>query len=156
MRKIGAAYTLSDADTPGAFNTHRARSRSPFIVFGSAGAAWRQLSIAQRINTIFGLAALAALIWLWGSGARNSSHVSAPSRVVGFLRRRRMPARVLGLLLMVLAFALCIGAALITMGTHFKGSAGALLSLSPLYAIFSWILFDALYLYGRGLWRRKQ
>ena len=155
MRKIGAAFTLSENDTPAAFDARRAQSRSPLILFSTARGAWDELSRAQRINTVLGLAALAALLWLWGAGPRNSTHVSAPSRVVGFLRRRRLPARVLGLLLMLIAVALSIGATLLTMGNHFKGH-GTLPTLSPLYAIGAWILLDMLYLYARGLWRRKQ
>jgi len=153
MRKVAVASTLGDNDTPAGFDARRARSRSPMVLLSSAHAAWRQLSLAQRINTVLGLVAALALLWLWGSGARNSSSVSAPSRVVGFLRKRRLPARVLGVLLMVLAFAGSIAAALVTMGTHFKGS---MATLSPLYAILAWVLLDLLYLYGRGLWRRKQ
>jgi hypothetical protein len=158
LRKIEIAYALGEDDTPAAYDMRQARLKRPGGLFPAMGAAWGTLSRSQRINTLFGLAAIIALLWAWGAQSYQTSTVPlGPHRALGFLRRKRLAARVLGLLLMLFAFAGSIGAALLTMGGAFKsGPVQQDSALSPLYAVVAWVVLDLIYLYGRSFWRRTQ
>jgi hypothetical protein len=109
------------------------------------------LSLPQKIN--LGLESLLLLLALVAVGARprpnTTGYASAPSRVTGFLRRRRLPWRIAGVLLMALTvfftwFTSAPG--------EYQGSAFVLLRMPALFAV--WIALDGLYLIGRALWQR--
>ncbi|HVF09272.1 MAG TPA: hypothetical protein VNA16_00615, partial [Abditibacteriaceae bacterium] len=158
-REFAVAYALSGADTPEAYEVRQARLKRPPGLFLATGAAWGALSRAQRINALLGLAALIALLWAWGAQSGQASTVPlGPHRALGFLRRKRLAARVVGLALMLFAFAGSIGAALLTMGAVFKSGAAQQqeAAVSPLYAVAAWVVLDMLYFYGRSFWRRTQ
>lgn len=72
---------------------------------------------------------------------------SAPSRITGFLRKRRLPSRILGVVLMVLSAAI-IGET----ARRFFFAEGDI--TMPALALTIFVLADALYLSGRRLWQR--
>jgi len=158
LRKIAAAYALNKNDTPAAYDARQASLKRPGALFPAIGAAWTALSRAQRINTLLGLIGVIALLWAWGAQSYQVSTVPlGPHRALGFLRRKRFAARVLGMFLMAFAFAGSIGAAVLTMGGVFKSDAVQQDSvLSPLYAVVAWVMLDFVFLYGRAFWRRTQ
>jgi hypothetical protein len=120
-----------------------------------AGApSWNDLSHAQQASLVLGVLVFVCLIGaaLLLPATRASYENSAPTRVTSFMKKRRLPSRITGLLLMVLA----VGAVVFT---AFQLEAGVthkvffgLLS-APLLFIF-WIVLDAIYYLGRKMWRR--
>jgi hypothetical protein len=126
------------------------------VVFGAIGQAWRSLARAQQINTLLGVLALSAFLWAWGAeGVRKTQAPLGPNRALGFLRRKRLFGRLLGALLVLGAFAGSIWVAVLTMsGTYKHLPLVQQLGLTPLHALFAWIVLDALYFYGRALWQR--
>jgi hypothetical protein len=157
LRKTAIASTLNEADTPEAFDNQRRRGRSPLIVMGSIGGAWKQMARAQQINVLLGLVALGALLWAWGAqpGYKPQTPLG-PNSALGFLRRKRLLGRLLGAFLVLGAFAGSVGAALVTMsGTYKHVPLVQQLGLTPLHALLAWLVLDALFVYGRALWQRK-
>ncbi|MDQ3814148.1 MAG: hypothetical protein M3347_09380 [Armatimonadota bacterium] len=154
--KLAAAFTLGDSDTPTAYDERQARLRRFSGLVIAARESGQRLSRAQRLNTILGLLLFAALLWAWGAQVDSRATVpSGPNRALGFLRRRRLGLRLVGLLLMILAVAGSLYAALLTMGATFKApDVAPTPTLTPLHAIIAWIVLDGLYLYGRSLWGR--
>lgn len=119
---------------------------------GSARVAWNKLSRAQRAATIFGALAVLASLAFWGAGARAAGLESGPQRVVGFLRKRRMGGRMLGLFFMLLAW---LGTVAIVAWSVF-GLMRETAQWSPLYALPIFAALTMLYVYGRRLWRQVQ
>jgi hypothetical protein len=156
LRKTAVAFALDASATPQAFEARRDNSRSPAVVFGAVGQAWRNLARAQQINTLLGLVAAAAFLWAWGAeGVRKTQAPLGPNRALGFLRRKRLLGRLLGALLVLGAFAGSIWVAVLTMsGTYKHLPLVQQLGLTPLHALLAWIVLDALYFYGRALWQR--
>lgn len=108
------------------------------------------LSPPQKMTAILQVATLVfAALWFSRINSTAPEH-SAPSRVMGFLRRRRMPARILGLICMAVA----IGA---TYWTATNPPAEILSTphwQSPPLIFGLWLACDAFYLAGRALWMR--
>jgi hypothetical protein len=121
----------------------------------AAGApSWDDLSHAQQICLVLGVLVIVFLIGaaLLLPATRASYENSAPTRVTSFMKKRRLPSRIAGLVLMMLAIG-------VIAFTAFQLEAGVthevffgLLS-APLLFIF-WIVLDAIYYLGRRMWRR--
>jgi hypothetical protein len=150
LKKTAVATTLSDADSSSAYDDRQRAQKKPLAVFKALGTAWGTLSRAQRVCTTLVFAALFALLWSWGAGiSRTPLVLSGPSRVVGFLKRRRWATRVPGAFFMALAWAGSILAAIYCLSWTQKFVPG----IGPLHALAAWIVCDALYIYGRALWK---
>lgn len=108
------------------------------------------LSLPQKINLISQLA-LAGLLLFWSIQLPYASgyESSAPSRVTGFLKKRRLPSRIAGILLAAVAISLTV----ITARMAFSNESTPFLLQPPL--LFGiWIALDGLYLIGRAFWQR--
>ena len=150
LKKTAVATTLTPQDSSQSYDTQRRAQKKPLALFKAIGAAWRTLSGAQK--TVTSLCVLASLLALWSWGAqspRESISLSGPSRVVNFLKRRRLAARVPGAFFMLLAWVGSILAAIYCLSWTQKFVPG----IGPLHALGAWILCDVLYLYGRALWK---
>jgi hypothetical protein len=112
------------------------------------------LPLAQKINLVLQLV-LPILLLLWSArpAAPAGYESRAPSRVTRFLKKRRMPWRIAGLLLM----------ALVLMVTFFSSRLGFGAASTPAntFSIFRppllfgfWLVLDCLYFGGRALWQR--
>jgi len=116
----------------------------------SAGApTWAALSRPQKINLVMGVLLLGALwlAWIFKPKPPTPYESSAPSRIKKFLRKRRLPSRILGGALM--AFAII--AILLSARAAFWG--GSTL-LSPTRAVWVFLVCDAIYFAGKKFWRR--
>lgn len=152
LRKTAVAYALDAGDTFAAYENRRAAMRGIGAVPLALGAAWETLSRAQRINTVLGLLACVALLWMWGAqSSKRAAPLPGPQRAVGFLRRRRLSARGAAALLMALAFIGSIAVAVVCLSWSSNLISSA---LTPLHAVFGWLLLDALFLWGLRLWQR--
>lgn len=151
VKKTAIATTLTDADTSDAFDLNARAQRKPLATFRALGAAWKTLSRAQRVCTALVLLALAALTWAWGARPpRREVVLSGPTRVIGFLKRRRLQMRAPAFLLMLLAWIGSLAAAIYCLSWTQKIVPG----IGPLHAVSAWILCDALYWWGRKMWQR--
>lgn len=151
LRKTAIAFALDDTDTSAAFDARQHRMKGLFAVPLALGAAWRTISRAQRINTLLGLVACGALLWVWGAqGVSRLASAGGPQRAVGFLRRRRISSRIVAAALMAVCFLGSIAAAVVGL----SWSVESFPSFTPLWAFLSWLLLDALFLYALQLWRR--
>jgi hypothetical protein len=151
LKKTAIATTLTDADSSRNYDAQAHLQRRPLAVFRALANAWRTLSRAQKICTALVVLAFGALAWAWG--AREPRHevaLSGPSRVVGFLKRRRLVVRAPALLLMLLAWAGSIAAAIYCLSWTQKIVPG----IGPAHALAAWLLCDALFWWGRKLWHR--
>lgn len=157
LRKEAAAYTLSDDDTPAAYKERIHGLRSPSGLIHASRRAWRNLSRAQHLSAMLGFVAAICVLWGWGSGPRRTGYSPiGPQHAVGYLRRRRLPGRLLGMFLMLFAFAGSAAAALHAFGATWRGAAVHVpFSLTGWQAIVIWCLLDCGYLYGRRLWGRR-
>ena len=110
---------------------------------------WPMLSTAQKLNLVTGLLLLIAVWLAWAMRPKPATpyQSSAPSRITKFLKKRRLPSRVLGAILMAFAVA-CI---LFTSHLAFwQGSA----QLTPFRAILAFVVCDAIYFSGKKFWLR--
>lgn len=158
-RKTAVVSTLSGADTPQSQN-------ASLHIFGAMRAGWRTLGRAAQINALLGLVAVVALVWAWGAQKGHKSAVpTGPKTAVGFLRRRRLTGRLMGAVLVVLAFAVtltllaCVlnGASLgevLSRLPSARASALQKFSVVPSLAVALWIACHAAFFYGRALWNR--
>ena len=118
---------------------------------GAWRGAWGDLSTAQKLNALLWLVALFALTWLWGSQAAPDAYAPlGPDAAWSFLRRRRLPPRLLGFLLMSGAVLGSLWACEATL--HLPS---ARLTLAPLQVLLVWLLCDLVFSGARLLWRRK-
>lgn len=153
LKKTAIAFALEDGDTMQAFDARQSRMKGIFGVPLALGSAWQLISRAQRINTLLGLLACGALLWVWGAeGASRSSGSLAggPQRAVGFLRRRRFSARLAAAALMAFCFLASIVSAVVAL----SWSVESFPAWTPLWGLISWLFLDALFLYALHLWRR--
>lgn len=112
------------------------------------------LSFPQKLNLFLQVITIFALLAQWtlqpamSQWAGRSLAASAPSRVTGFLQRRRRPWWVAGALLIALAFA----------ATVYSGSAvfhdGTAPGRSLLLLVSLWLVLDGIYFVGRDCWQR--
>ena len=108
------------------------------------------LAFPQKINALLQIALLmVGLLWSTRPPENPGYGSSAPSRVTGFLKRRRMPLRLAGVLIMALAIAASVCSGLFSFDVE---SAPDLLRPPVLFAI--WLALDGFYLLGRALWQR--
>lgn len=151
LKKTAVATTLTDADSSEAYDRNQRAQRKPLATFRSMGTAWHTLSTAQRICTLLLILAKISLLWGWGArGPRREVQLSGPSRVVGFLKRRRLAVRGPALLLMLFAWAGSILAAVYCLSWTQKFVPG----IGPVHAVLGWLVCDAVFWWGRGLWHR--
>jgi hypothetical protein len=108
------------------------------------------LALAQKI-TFFLQTLLFVLLIVWSArpSERHDYTSSAPSRVTGFLKKRRLPARIGGALLIVIAFGTTVFSVCCT-----AESASTPLLLAPPLLFIVWLALDGLYVIGRTLWQR--
>ena len=120
-----------------------------------AGApAWSQLSLAQQASLALGVLLMLSLLaaWLLLPATRASYENSAPSRVTSFIKKRRLPSRIVGLVLMALAIGVVVWTAF---GLRENVARTVLFGLFSAPLLFGfWIALDAVYCVGRKMWRR--
>ena len=110
---------------------------------------WATLSLAQKLNILLGVLCITALWLAWGfkPKAPTPYQSSAPSRITRFLKKRRLPSRILGGVLMALAVVL------IVLSAHSAFWDSSTL-VTPLRAIFLFLVCDVVYYIGKRFWRR--
>lgn len=110
---------------------------------------WTALSLAQQLNFVLGVLLLLACWLAWTMRPKPSTpyQSSAPSRITRFLRKRRLPSRILGTVLMALAV---IAVSIIARFAFWQAST----VITPIDAIIAFIVCDGLYLAGKKLWLR--
>jgi hypothetical protein len=121
----------------------------------SAGAPlWNDLSRAQQASLALGVLLIVFLLaaWLLSPDTRAGYGSSAPSRITSFMRKRRLPSRIAGVVLMTLAIAL-IGFTILQLEADAARAVFFGLLSAPLLFVF-WVVLDAAYLVGRKMWRR--
>jgi hypothetical protein len=112
------------------------------------------LTLPQKLNVFLQLALL-VVVFFWSTRPAHATgyETSAPSRVTSFLKKRRMPSRIAGVLLAALAIlATVLSARLGFSAADLELPAPAFL-LPPLLFVI-WLALDGLYLIGRTLWQR--
>jgi hypothetical protein len=108
------------------------------------------LSLSQKIVLVLQLILIALLVAWSTRPVRTSGYESsAPSRVTGFLKKRRLPSRIAGAFLA--AFAII--ATVISARLGF-GDASTPVLLRPPLLFVVWLALDGLYVIGRTLWQR--
>lgn len=151
LKKTAIATTLTENDSGAAYDAAARRQRHPLAMVRALNAGWHTLSRAQKACSTLVFLAAGALLWCWGArGPRREVALSGPSRVVGFLRRRRIAARVPAVMLMLLAWAGSILAAVYCLSWTQKFVPG----IGPLHAVLAWLCCDALFWWGRHIWHR--
>jgi hypothetical protein len=149
LHKVAAACALSNADTPAAYAIAQKRLRRPGGLFIAARAAWGTLARAQKWSCLLSLIAVGGVAWAWGAGGRRRGfELSGPQTAVGFLRKRRFTLRSAGLLIMGSAWVGSLLAAVFCFAWSERVHAGGLL---PGHALYFWVGFDLIFLYGQSL-----
>lgn len=125
---------------------------------------WSILSLPQQLNMVFGVLLLLALIaaWILRPATGTSYDRSAPSRITGFLKKRRLRSRLGGAALMLLAAIIIFTVALIAfVDTSTPGAASSGISAAPQdapvsgpMALMIFLVADVIYAVGRKLWQR--
>jgi len=110
---------------------------------------WMALSLAQKMNLVLGVLWLLAVWLAWAFRPKPPTPYgnSAPSRITKFLRKRRLPSRILGAIFMALAI---IAILYVSFLAFWQGST----LLTPLRAIFAFLVCDAIYFAGKKFWLR--
>ncbi len=121
---------------------------------GAGAPTWSGLSHAQQASLALGVLLCASLLGaiLLLPAPRANYENAAPSRVTGFMKKRRLPSRIAGAVLMALVLALV---AMTTLQLH-EGVTNPIffgLLSAPLLFVF-WTVLDAIYFVGRKMWRR--
>lgn len=120
---------------------------------------WQALALGQKINVALAALVFALLLVAWcGRVAPVGNSASAPSRITGFLKKRRMPLRIAGVVLMFIAAVatFLVGARLFDLLP-----AGAPLTtrsapseMEPAWFLVGFVLADIVYAFGYRFWRR--
>ena len=110
---------------------------------------WDALSLAQKLNLSLGVLALLAiwLAWVFRPKPPTPYGNSAPSRITKFLRKRRLPSRIVGAILMSLAI-------IAILYLSFLAFWQANILVTPLRAVLAFVICDAIYLAGKRFWMR--
>lgn len=110
---------------------------------------WDMLSVAQKLNLVLGVLLLLAVWLAWAMRAKPATPYgsSAPSRITRFLRKRRLPSRILGTILMAFAIIVIL---LVSRMAFWEGST----LITPIRAMVAFIVCDAIYITGKKLWLR--
>ena len=115
-----------------------------------AGApSWAGLSLAQKLNLALGVLLLLSiwLAWVFRPKSPTPYSNSAPSRITKFLKKRRLPSRILGAILMSLAI---IAILYLSVLAFWQAST----PVTPLRAIMAFLVCDAIYFIGKRFWLR--
>jgi hypothetical protein len=122
-----------------------------FLLPSAGPLSFGALALPQKINLILQvMAAMVALCLAAATPLPTSGYGdSAPSRVTSFLRRRRLPWRVAGVLLMALVCAGVIASGLLAFDAT---DAPEVLQAPAIFTV--WLALDGLYFVGRAMWQR--
>jgi hypothetical protein len=153
-RRVAVAYALLKDETPANLDEKREASRALSAPIRAWKQAVSQLSPAERLNLRLQLLALVLGLFLWGARASQVLEVpQGPASAAKFLRRKRLLRRANGLATMLLALVGTLALASSALG---EGGWKYLLPASLVApAVFlGWLALDALYLYGRSVWKR--
>ena len=110
---------------------------------------WAGLSLAQKLNLALGILLLLSiwLAWVFRPKPPTPYGNSAPSRITRFLKKRRLPSRIFGAILISLAI-------IAILYVSFLAFWHASTLVTPLRAIFAFLVCDVVYFIGKRFWMR--
>lgn len=112
------------------------------------------LVLAQKINGVLQVVLLVVLAaWSTRPAASPGYENSAPSRVTRFLKKRRMPSRIAGVLIMALTIIATLASSRLVFGEA-NIFTNIFPALQPPIIFGVWLALDGFYFLGRALWQR--